>query len=69
MFTMYFHGNLSVLCCKCQLLSYFIGYYFCFMEQFSHPALDDSGLTLFKHQQSRPTDEHTAQRGAYGVLN
>lgn len=41
---MYVQGNLSVLCCNCQLLSCFIGYYFCFMEQFSHPALDDSGL-------------------------
>lgn len=69
MFTMCFHGNLSVLCCKCQLLSYFIGYYICFMEQFSHPALDDSCLSLCSHQQSRPTDEHTAQRDDYGVLN
>lgn len=38
MFTVYLCSNLSVLCCKCQFLSYFIGYYFCFMEQFSHPA-------------------------------
>lgn len=69
MFTMYFHGNHSVLCRECQLLSYFIGYYFCFMEQFSHPALDDSGLSLCERQQSRPTDEHAARKGDYGVLN
>ena len=39
------------------------------MEQFSHPALDDSGLSLCERQQSRPTDEHAARKGDYGVLN
>lgn len=69
MFTEYFCGNLSVLCWECQLLPYFIGYYFCFMEQFSHAALDDSSLGLCEQQPSWPTDEHTARKGDYRVLN
>lgn len=40
------------------------------MEQFSHAALDDSSLGLCEQQQpSWPTDEHTARKGDYRVLN
>lgn len=38
MFTVHFHSNPSVLCCKCQLHPCFIGYYFCFMVQFPELA-------------------------------
>ena len=62
MFTVYFHGNPSALCCKCQLLSCFIGHYFCFMEQFPNPGSPIVASLARPHRRRERADEHSMSR-------